>query len=107
VSDATFEGESTTKTVTGDEVVNDETLRLVAMSDGVFYIAKVTHNDLPVAFRLTQCSKNFAVFENPVHDSPQRLIYRLLDSSTQGAPALEVRVEGDGMNDFSLVFHRK
>lgn len=107
VSDATFEGESTTKTVTSDEVVNYETLRLVAMSDGVFYIAKVTHNDLPVPFRLTKCSKNFAVFENPVHDAPQRLIYRLLDNSTQGAQALEVRVEGDEMNDFSLVFHKK
>ena len=107
VSDVTFEGESTTKTVSGDEVVNYETLRLVAMSDGVFYIAKVNHNDLPVPFRLTQCSKNLAVFENPAHDSPQRLVYRLMDTSTQSAPALEVRVEGDGMNDFSLLFHGK
>jgi hypothetical protein len=106
VSDATFEGESTTKSVTDGEVVNYETLRLVAMSDGVFYIAKVTHNNLPVPFRLTRCSEGIAVFENPAHDAPQRLIYKLSDTSAPGAPELEVRLEGAGMNDFSLFFHR-
>lgn len=106
ISDATFEGESTTKSVADGEVVNYETLRLVAMSDSVFYIAKVEHNDLPVPFLLTQCSEGIAVFENPAHDAPQRLIYRLLDSSAPDAPELEVRLEGDGMNDFSLLFHR-
>ena len=89
-----------------DEVVNYETLRLVAMSDGVFYIAKVTHNDLPVPFRLTQCSEGVAVFENPAHDAPRRLIYRVLDVSAPGGAELEVRLEGNGMNDFSLWFHK-
>jgi hypothetical protein len=106
VSDDTFEGESVTRSLTDDELVNYESLRLVAMSDGVFYIAKVTDNDLPVPFRLTQCSEALAVFENPLHDAPQRLIYRLLKGSDSGAPELEVRLEGDGMNDFSLWFHR-
>ena len=106
VSDATFEGESITKALTDDEVIDYESLRLVAMSDGVFYIAKVTQNDLPVPFRLTQCSEGFAVFENPVHDAPQRLIYRILEGSTPGIPGLEVRLEGDGMDDFSLLFQR-
>lgn len=106
VSDETFEGESTTKRVTDGEVLNYETLRLVAMSDGVFYIAKVAHNDLPVPFRIAQCSEGIAVFENPAHDAPQRLIYRLLNVSNPGAPELEVKVEADGMNDFSLFLHR-
>jgi hypothetical protein len=88
------------------EVVNYETLRLVAMSDGVFYIAKVTHNELPVPFRLTQCSEGVAIFENLAHDAPQRLIYTVLEGSAPGDAELEVRVEGDGMNDFSLLFHR-
>lgn len=105
VSDATFEGESVTRSTADDEVVNYETLRLVAMSEGVFYIAKVSHNDLPVPFRLTQCSAGFAVFENPLHDAPQRLIYKLLDGSDPGSPDLEVRVEGGEMDDFSLFFY--
>ncbi len=106
VSDQTFEGESTAVSVADGEIVNYETLRLVTMSDGVFYLAKVSHNDLPVPFRLTQCSDASAVFENPAHDAPQRLIYRLLEVSGSGDTELEVRVEGDGMNDFSLRFHK-
>jgi hypothetical protein len=106
VSDDTFEGESITKSLTNDDVVNYETLRLVSMSDSVFYIAKVTDNELPVPFRLTRCSDSIAVFENPVHDAPQRLIYRLMDGTNPDAPELEVRLEGDGMDDFSLLFHK-
>jgi hypothetical protein len=106
VSDATFEGESTTKSVSNDEVVNYETLRLVSMSDSVFYIAKVTENELAVPFRLTRCSDGIAVFENPDHDAPQRLIYKLLEGSDKDASELEVRLEGDRMDDFSLFFHR-
>ena len=106
VSDATFEGESIAKSVSNDEVVNYETLRLVSMSDSVFYIAKVAENELAVPFRLTRCSEGVAVFENPDHDSPQRLIYKLLEGSAKDVPELEVRVEGDAMEDFSLFFHR-
>ena len=37
---------------------------------------------------------------------PQWLIYRLLDVSGSDAPNLEVRLEGDAMDDFSLYFRR-
>ena len=40
-----------------------ETLRLVTMSDGVFYIAKVADNELPVPFRLARCTDGVLVFE--------------------------------------------
>ncbi len=105
-SAATFEGESVTRSPTNDEVVDYESLRLVSMSDSVFYIAKVTNNPLPVPFRLTRCSDGIAVFENPLHDAPQRLIYRLVAGAAADATELEVRLEGDDMDDFSLLFHR-
>jgi hypothetical protein len=54
-----------------------EDLRLLAMGGGVFYVSKVTHNELPVAFRLTSCTDGFFVFENAAHDFPRRLEYRL------------------------------
>lgn len=106
ISQATFEGESVTRSQASDDVVNYESLRLVSMSDSVFYIAKVTENELAVPFRLTQCSAGLAVFENPLHDAPQRLIYRLLEKTAPDGPDLEVRLEGDAMDDFSLWFHR-
>ena len=104
VSDLTFEGESITRSLADDDIVNYETLRLVSMSDGVFYIAKVAHNEFPVPFRLTRCGEREAVFENPLHDAPERLVYRLLQGADAGA--LEVRVEGGEMDDFSLLFYR-
>lgn len=107
VSDATFEGDSTTTSVADERVVHYETLRIVAMSDEVFYIAKVPENDLPVPFRLVQCSEDIAVFENLAHAAPQRLIYKLLDASVPGNGAeMEVTLEGDSMKNFSLLFHR-
>jgi hypothetical protein len=105
-SDATFEGESVTKSLTDNEIVNFESLRLVSMSDSVFYIAKVTDNELPVPFWLIRCSEGIAVFENPLHDAPRRLIYRLLEEAAQDTAQMEVRLEGDEMDDFSLLFHR-
>lgn len=44
----------------------------------------------PTPFRLTESSENSAVFENPDHDFPRRIVYRLLDDGR-----LYVTAEGD------------
>ena len=54
-----------------------ESMRLVAMADAVFLIAKLEHSPLPVSFKLTQFSDSTAVFENPAHDFPTRIVYHL------------------------------
>jgi hypothetical protein len=56
--------------------VNSEELRLVEMAGGVYYLAKVEHATLPVAFALTECSADRLVFENTEYDFPRRLEYR-------------------------------
>ena len=48
--DATFEGEGSTWSIESGERTGSESLRLAAMSSGVYYIAKVAHNPLPVPF---------------------------------------------------------
>lgn len=78
-----------------------ESLRLVRMGDGVFYISKVSHNDLPIAFRLTACSDGTYVFENAAHDFPKRLEYR-----RYGNAGLAVRVSDGGDQGFTLEFGR-
>ena len=107
VSEVTFEGESTTKSAADGEVLNYESLRLVTMSGDVFYIPKVSHNEMPVPFRLIKCAAGYAVFEILKHDAPQRLTYRLLEVSEPGDPDMEVRVEGGDMEGFSLFFTKK
>ncbi len=80
VSENTMEGEGQTRT-TSNERVSAETLRIVAMSNMVFYLAKVDSNLLPIAFKLIDCESNRLVFENKEHDFPQTIIYQLVDDN--------------------------
>ena len=97
----TFEGAGIERSKTDSAVKGSEALRLVEMAGGVFYVSKVTHNELPVAFRLTGCDGGAYVFENPAHDFPRRLEYR-----RDGADRLVVRVSDGGDKGFTLDFRR-
>jgi len=76
VSDKTFEGAGETFSVKKNKIVSSETLRIVEMSGEIFYLAKVPSNDSPVAFKLTDCTENTAVFENSQHDFPKKISYQ-------------------------------
>ena len=79
-----------------------EDLRLVEMGGSVFYLAKVTHNELPIPFRLVECGDDRLAFANPAHDFPRRLDYQ-----RQPDGRLQVRV-GDGADQgFTLDFARQ
>lgn len=78
-----------------------EDLRLVEMEDGVFYVAKVVHNPLPVAFRLDECEDGHFVFVNPAHDFPKRIEY-----VWQGNDKLAVNVSDGAGDGFTLNFTR-
>ena len=83
------------------QITKTETLRLVAMSGDVFYIAKVPENTLPVPFRMETCSDDVATFANPAHDFPKRISYRW------AAPdRMTVSVQGEGDQGFTLEFKR-
>jgi hypothetical protein len=76
-----------------------EQLLLVELGGEVFYIAKIPENPWPTSFRLVERRQGFARFENPDHDFPQSLVYRLDGRS------LKVEVEGQG-DGFELHFER-
>lgn len=101
VGNGTFEGVGFERATADDRIVSLESLRLVQMSGGVFYVAKVAHNDLPVAFRLTECADGRYVFDNPAHDFPRRLEYR-----QNAMNALTVRVSDGAEKGFTLEFRR-
>ncbi len=93
-------GSQTSKAVPANS--SSEDLRLVEMKDGVFYIAKVSHNPLPVAFRLSECEGGHFAFVNPAHDFPKRLDY-----VRQGDDGLRVRVSDGTGEGFTLNFIRR
>ncbi len=97
----TWEGSGVEASKTGPANTSAEDLRLVEMTDGVFYIAKVSHNRLPVAFRLSECADGRFAFVNPTHDFPKRLDY-----ARQGEDRLVVRVSDGADEGFTLNFTR-
>lgn len=98
----TFEGSGIERAKTDGAVKGSEVLRLLEMAGSIFYVSKVAHNDLPVAFRLTSCEEGRFVFENPAHDFPRVLEYR-----RDGHDRLVVRVSDGGEKGFTLDFRRE
>lgn len=100
VSAETLEGIGQTIDTVRNSRAFIETLRLVLMSGDVFYIAKVTHNQLPVAFRMTESTSDSILFENPEHDFPKKIAYVFIDMDH-----MRVLVSNDDQA-FELVFAR-
>lgn len=66
-----------------------EFLRIVQDGTGIHYVAKPSQSKSETSFKLVKWTADEAVFENPAHDFPQRVIYRLA-----GTDALAARIEG-------------
>ncbi|MDX1459878.1 MAG: DUF6265 family protein [Xanthomonadales bacterium] len=99
VSDATAEGYGEVYDRASGELKSREVLRLVEMGGTIFYLPKVAHNPLPIAFRLTSCGPKHATFENPDHDFPTRIAYRMEEDGR-----LSADVRGHDRNGFTLQF---
>lgn len=75
------------RTVVGERTAAYEYLRIEATADGIDYVAIPVRQEL-TRFRLIECANNRAVFENPDHDFPSRIIYE------RDADKLIGRIEG-------------
>jgi hypothetical protein len=64
------------RTVVGEKTVEFEYLRIEQRADGIYYVAHPKARCPGTDFKLTRASANEAVFENPQHDFPKRIIYR-------------------------------
>jgi hypothetical protein len=101
VSPRTFEGTGVERSKSDGKIRSGEVLRIVEMAGGVFYVSKVTHNDLPVAFRLSECEGGRFAFVNPAHDFPKRIEYE-----RTGPDQLTVRVNDGAEKGFALDYVR-
>ncbi len=78
----------------GRAVVNGKTteyefMRIHQESDGIYFTAQPSGQPI-ASFKLKSLKNNEAIFENPTHDFPQRVIYRL-----SAADSLVARIEGE------------
>ena len=90
------------RTVGGDKTIEFEYLRIEQREDGIYYVAHPRARCPGTDFKLTRLSSSEAVFENPQHDFPKRIIYRKTseDALTAGIDA------GEGTRSMSFGFRR-
>ena len=93
VNDSLMEGSS--DFIKGDSTIPFETIKLFRRNDKFFYEAKAAgqNKELPVEFKLTSFSDTGFVAENPQHDFPKRITYRLVNKDSihafvDGGPAM-------------------
>ena len=77
------------RTVRNGKMTGFEFLRIVEDDTGIHYISKPSENKEETAFKLVKWAPGDVTFENPTHDFPQRIIYRLTKPD-----ALSARIEG-------------
>ena len=77
------------RTVSKNKMVDYEFLQIRQQDDGeVYYIAKPSRQ-AEASFKLIKAGPQELIFENPQHDFPQRIIYRLVSDGS-----LVARIEG-------------
>ncbi|MGI8835830.1 MAG: DUF6265 family protein [Pyrinomonadaceae bacterium] len=64
------------RTIVGDRTAEFEYLRLEQRGDEIYYVANPGARCPGADFKLTRLSGQEAMFENPQHDFPKRIIYR-------------------------------
>lgn len=64
------------RTIAGGRTVEFEYLRLEERGGDIFYVAHPKARCPGTDFKLTSINAHSAVFENPQHDFPKRIIYR-------------------------------
>lgn len=77
------------RTVSGGKTVHAEHIQIREANGQIAYIVALGMGSKPTVFKLAKSSDNEAVFENPEHDFPQRIIYR-----RESAESLFARIEG-------------
>jgi hypothetical protein len=76
------------RTVANGRAVAHEFMQIRSGADGVVFVARPS-GQAEATFRLIRSGERELVFENPTHDFPQRVIYRL-----SSRDALVGRIEG-------------
>ena len=77
------------RTVKDKKAVDWEYMRIEQRSNELYFVARPRGNTDETSFKAIRLIDREVVFENPEHDFPQRIIYRLTPSGV-----LAARIEG-------------
>jgi hypothetical protein len=70
--------------IKGKDTIVSERVALTNSNGGIFYTSTVEdqNNKQPIAFKMTKAENNMFVFENPQHDFPKRIVYKLVTADS-------------------------
>ncbi len=79
-NDSTFLGQS--YFINKKDTIHFETINLIEENGVLLYITTIKgeNQNLPTTFKFSETEENELFFENPKHDYPSKIIYRLKDS---------------------------
>lgn len=90
------------RTIAGNKTAEFEYLRIEQRADGIYYVAHPKARCPGTDFKLTRLTAQEAVFENPQHDFPKRIIYRKTAADT-----LTASIDGgEGTKAMAFAFQR-
>lgn len=82
------------------DTVETERVKLVYKAGGFVYIADVAGDQPPIDFRISEHDRNGFTAENPAHDFPTKIVYKL-SRQPESEDLLTVTISGDSK---SMVF---
>lgn len=70
--------------IRGKDTIISERIALTNTKGGIFYTSAVEdqNNKQPIAFKMTSSETNIFIFENPQHDFPKRIVYKLVTADS-------------------------
>jgi hypothetical protein len=70
--------------IRGKDTILSEKIALTNTKEGIFYTSTVEdqNNKQAIAFKMTGSENNTFVFENPQHDFPKRIVYKLVTADS-------------------------
>ncbi len=96
----------TARTVADGRMTSFEFLRIVERNGGLVYVAQ-PNGGTAVEFVLTEISATRALFENPRHDYPKRIVYERLPASKDGRDGLRTEIsDTDGARANAVAYTR-
>jgi hypothetical protein len=95
---AGYKGEGIKMRSTDTVFVDKLSIRL--RNENLYYVAEVSHNADPTYFKITELSQDGFICENPGHDFPKKIEYRLQDEKT-----IRVTISGNGKS-VPFIFER-
>ena len=81
------------RTVRGGKAADWEFMRIEQVGDSLTFYAKPRANKEETPFKMSRMSESEVVFEDPAHDFPQRVTYRLTKTGSL-APSIEGMING-------------